>query len=236
MYKLLLAATGLWVLSACNQPKKATTEQPNEWQSLFDGKTTTGWHTFNKTTIGSAWKVEDGTLHLDPREKENWQTKGGGDIVYETEYDNFHLKLEWKIAEKGNSGIIYYVQEGPQYEWCWKTGLEMQVLDNKGHADAQIKKHRAGDLYDLIECNKETVKPAGEWNLAEIICKDGLLQHYLNGVKVVETTLWNDAWRTLVANSKFKEMPGWGTFKKGKIALQDHGDHVWYRKIMIKRL
>lgn len=112
----------------------------------------------------------------------------------------------------------------------------MQVLDNELHSDAKIHKHRAGDLYDLIASNKEMVKPAGEWNKAEIKSKDGQLKLFLNGTKVVSTTLWDENWKKLIAGSKFASMPGFGTFKSGKIALQDHGDEVWYRNIMIKKL
>jgi hypothetical protein len=112
----------------------------------------------------------------------------------------------------------------------------MQVLDNERHPDAKIHKHRAGDLYDLIACKKEVVKPAGEWNKAEVKCKDGKVELYLNGTEVVETTLWDDNWKKMVAESKFKTMPDFGTYKTGKIALQDHGDDVWFRNIMIRKL
>ncbi|WEK18741.1 MAG: DUF1080 domain-containing protein [Candidatus Pedobacter colombiensis] len=200
---------------------------------IFDGKTTKGWHTYGKTTAGAKWTIEDGTLHFDPK----GDSDGGGDLVTDNEYSNFHLKIDWKIAPKGNSGIIYYVKEDPsKYHQTYSTGLEMQVLDNEGHSDGKIAKHRAGDLYDLIKSSSEPVKPVGEWNTAEIICKDGKLEQYLNGVKVVSTTLWDDNWKTLIAGSKFAKWPDWGTFKSGKIALQDHGNEVWYRNIMIKQL
>ena len=208
------------------------------FEPLFDGKTTQGWHTYGKTgSIGKAWKVDDGALHLDASNKKDWQTSDGGDIVTEDSFDNFHLKLEWKIAPNGNSGIMFYVQEDPsKYEYAWHTGPEMQVLDNAGHPDAKIDKHRAGDLYDLIASSPQTVKPAGEWNQVEIISNNGQLELYQNGERVVNTTLWDDSWKKLVAGSKFKDMPGFGTFKSGKIALQDHGDNVWFRNIRIKRL
>lgn len=211
--------------------------QKEKWVSLFDGKSTKGWHSYGKSTAGSAWKAQDGTLHLDPSNKKGWQIEGGGDLVTNEEYESFHLQLEWKIAPNGNSGIIFLIHEDTaKYSHTWMTGLEMQVLDNDGHADGKIKKHRAGDLYDLISANPETVKAPGEWNLAEIILHDGHLTYKLNGVNVVQTTLWNDAWKELVAGSKFKSMAGYGTYRKGKIALQDHGDAVWYRNIRIRKL
>ena len=112
----------------------------------------------------------------------------------------------------------------------------MQVLDNTGHSDANINKHRAGDLYDLIAGAPETVKPVGEWNQVRIVINKGTLEFYLNGPKIVTTTLWDDNWNKMVAGSKFKAWKDFATFKKGRIALQDHGDPVWYRNIKIKKL
>jgi hypothetical protein len=208
----------------------------NGWVAIFNGENTNGWHNYNKTTIGPAWKVKDGALYLDVSNKEDWQTKGGGDIVFEKEYENFHLSLEWKVAPGGNSGIMFYVQETNEFRYPWNTGPEMQVLDNERHADAKIHKHRAGDLYDLIASSSEPVKPAGEWNHAEIISKNSQLTFKLNGVTVVQTTLWDEAWKQLIAGSKFKSMKGFGTFKKGKLALQDHGDEVWFKNVLVKEL
>ena len=209
-----------------------TTHEQKGFKPIFDGKTTTGWHNYGKTTVGAAWKVEDGVLHFDPAAAKNGQ---GGDLVTDLEYTNFHLKLEWKVASKANSGIIFYIKEDPKkYPATYSTGLEMQVLDNEGHSDGKIEKHRAGDLYDLIKCSKESVKPVGEWNTAEVVCKNGKLTLVLNGVFVVETILWDDNFKALLAGSKFATWANFGTFKTGKIALQDHGDNVWYRNIMIK--
>ncbi|MBC7887542.1 MAG: DUF1080 domain-containing protein [Ferruginibacter sp.] len=216
-------------LDYSNKNKDNSTE--NEWVSLFDGKTTAGWHSYGKDKAGERWKIADGALYIDT------MSKNGGDLVTNAEYENFDLKLEWKIAPKGNSGIIFYTNEDTlKYKNTYNTGLEMQVLDNDGHGDGKIIKHRSGDLYDLISCSKETVKPVGEWNEAEIISKDGRLQLFLNGTNVVNTTLWDDNWKKMVAGSKFKTMRDFGTYKKGKIALQDHGNMVWYRNIKIKTL
>ncbi|HVM87132.1 MAG TPA: DUF1080 domain-containing protein [Puia sp.] len=200
------------------------------WVSLFDGKTTKGWHTYGKDKVSSAWNVEHGALHLNPASGD------GGDIVTDEEFSNFDLKLEWKISKDGNSGIMFLVKEDQKYKQPFHTGPEMQVLDNDGHPDGKIIKHRAADLYDLISCSKETVKPVGEWNEAEIIVNKGDLKLFLNGYNVVHTTLWDDAWKKLVAGSKFKQWPDFGTFKSGRIDLQDHGNEVWFRNIKIKKL
>ncbi len=226
MKKYILSAMFLFAVTHIASAQKG-------FKPLFDGKTTAGWHTYNKTTVGSAWDVQDGALHMSPTNKGK---DGGGDLVTDKEYSNFHLKLEWKVAPKANSGVIFFVHESPKYGQTYLTGPEMQVLDNDGHKDGQITKHRSGDLYDMIKSTSEPVKAVGEWNKAEIISNKGKLTLMLNGVKVVNTTLWDDNWKALIAGSKFAKWEGFGTYKTGKIALQDHGDEVWYRNISIKEL
>lgn len=216
--------------------KLSKKEIKNGWQLLFDGQTTNGWHTYGKQAIGKAWKVEDGALHLDTLIKKRAANEGG-DIVTDEEFDNFDLKLEWKISKNGNSGIIFYVKEDAvKYKETYFTGPEMQVLDNDGHPDGKIYKHHTGDLYDLIASSKDASKPVGEWNQAEIIANNGKLDFYLNGEHIVSTTMWDENWRKMVAASKFKAWPDFGTFRKGRIDLQDHGNDVWYRNIKIKKL
>lgn len=215
-------------------------QEDTGWISLFDGKTTHGWHSYGKEAAGSAWKVEGGALHLDGESKKNAGTSGG-DLLTNEEYGDFDFKIEWKISPKGNSGIIFYVREdAAKYPDTYNTGPEMQVLDNgsptrSGHPDGRLYTHRAGDLYDLLAA-KEAARPAGEWNAAEIIANKGKLDFYLNGVHTLSTMMWTDTWKQMIAISKFRDMPGFGTFKKGRIALQDHGDDVWYRNIRIKKL
>ncbi|MDQ6609330.1 MAG: DUF1080 domain-containing protein [Bacteroidota bacterium] len=209
------------------------------WVSLFDGKTTAGWHSFKKMTVGKIWKVDDGSLHLDPSAKKDAPAEGG-DLVSNNEYENFDLKLEWKISPKGNSGIIYFIHEDAKYENTYETGMEMQVLDNGtptrlGHPDGKLYTHRAGDLYDLL-ASKDAVKPLGEWNAVEIVANKGKLDYYMNGQHTLSTTMWDQNWKNMIAVSKFKDMPDFGKFEKGKISLQDHGDEVWYRNIKIKKL
>lgn len=200
---------------------------------LFDGKSTDGWHSYGKTTVGKAWKVEDGAIHLDPAARQNDE----GDLVTDKEYTNFHLKIDWKVAANANSGILFHINENSEkYHQTYSTGPEMQVIDNDGHPDGKIIKHRAGDLYDLVKSTTEPVKPVGEWNTAEIISSKGKLKFILNGVVIVSTSQFDDNWKNLIANSKFAKWEGFGTFTTGKISLQDHGNEVWFRNIMIKEL
>ena len=243
MIRTISLGAAILLMGACNDSTTTTTstsdsanvmtndQATEEWQPLLSGNSLTGWHAYGKNTIGQSWKVQDGELTFDPA------VKDGGDIVTDEEYENFHLKLQWKIDSGGNSGIMFYVHEDTsKYQNTWNTGPEMQVLDNERHADAKINKHRAGDLYDLIAANPETVNPAGEWNEVEIKAAKGNLLFRLNGTDVVQTTMWDDNWKNMIANSKFKEFEGFGTYKKGRIALQDHGDKVYYRNIMIRKL
>ncbi len=201
---------------------------------IFNGKDFTGWHVFNKGPVTDKWKVEDGAMVL--------AEKGGGDLVTDKEYESFELELEWKIAEGGNSGVMWGVIEDKKYCCPYLTGPEMQVLDDERHPDAKAGKtgnHKAGSLYDMIPPSTFTaVKPAGQWNLAKmrIDHKANKGTFWLNGVKVVEFDLSGPNWDSLVANSKFKSWEGFGKFSKGKIALQDHGDKVWYKNIKLKEL
>jgi len=259
MRKGMTAILVCTVMAACNNegdPGKTTTtdsttiktdsvmnnsltdaQKAEGWQLLFDGTTAAGWHKYGNAPVGAAWKIADGAMYLDTSSKKDGKVVGGGDIVTDEDYDNFHLKMEWKIAPGGNSGIMFYViDDSVKYKHPYETGPEMQVLDNALHNDSQYPKHRAGDLYDLIASTRETVKPAGEWNLAEIKCVNGKLDLYLNGENNVSVQLWDDSWKKMVAASKFKEWPDFATFKKGKICLQDHDNQVWYRNIMIRKL
>lgn len=250
MIKFSMLAIAASMLYSCNSPESSTTataetstdtaaatSTKTEFTSLFDGTSTNGWHSYGKTSVDPVWTVSDGAIVLDTSKLKSVKSTIGRDLVTNEEYDNFHLKLQWKIAPNGNSGIIFFVNEDTtKYKAVYLTGLEMQVLDNDGHNDGKIIKHRAGDLYDLISCSKETVKPVGEWNDVEIISNNGKLDLVLNGTNVVSTTLWDDNWKKMVAGSKFKTMPDFGTYKKGHIALQEHGDMVSYRNIQIKKL
>jgi Domain of Unknown Function (DUF1080) len=233
-FGLLLLTTVVISAFAQSTNQLSGAESKDGWKLLFDGKTPSGWHTYNQKTFGPAWKIINGALFCDttypiPKGQE-------GDICTDGVYENFDLKYEWKISKNGNSGVMFLVQESPAYDAPYLTGPEMQVLDNEGHPDGRIHKHRAGDLYDLIASSSEPVHAVGEWNQAEIKLDHGSLNLFLNGVLVVSTTLWNKQWDELVAGSKFSKMPGFARSKSGHIDLQDHGNAVWFRNIRIKVL
>jgi cytochrome c len=217
-------------------------EKADGWKLLFDGKTLAGWQKYGGAPVGKMWTVSDGSIHLNAVKQEgHWQAADGGDIVTDDAYENFEFRVDWKIDSCGNSGIIYHVVEDTaKYEHTWMTGPEMQVLD-ACHADADIKKHRAGDLYDLVECSTVTVKPHGQWNAVRIVSRDGKLEHWLNDTKVIEIQMFENGtptqqWLDLIKGSKFPGLPApdFGLSAKGKIALQDHGDKVWFKNIKIK--
>jgi hypothetical protein len=207
----------------------AVSAQTKGYQSLFDGKTTTGWHTYLKTGAG-AWKVVDGALQLDPK------AEGQGDLVTDNEYENYELKIDWKISATGNSGIIFGVHEDPKFKETYQTGVEMQVLDNKNAEDNKKANHLAGSLYDMKAPSADVAKPAGEWNSVVLRKKDGHLTFWLNGKKIVETEMGSAEWKEMLNNSKFKTWTDFAKYPKGHIALQDHNHEVAFRNISIKQL
>jgi Domain of Unknown Function (DUF1080) len=243
---MVCSASAFWQCNSAKQNMETgadntltTKEKSDGWQLLFDGKTLKGWHNYGKQGIGSSWIVSDNAIHLNAKAKADgsFQAADGGDILTASEYQDFELQIDWKIGKCGNSGIIYNIVENPaKYEYGWMTGPEMQVLDNTCHPDAKIIKHRAGDLYDLIACSQETVKPAGEWNRARLVSKGGKIEHWLNGVKVVTYDMTSPQWPSLIAGSKFKAWSDFGKSRKGRISIQDHGDPVWYKNIKIRTL
>jgi len=196
--------------------------------SLFDGKTTTGWHSYLKTGPG-AWKVVDGALQLDPKAPDQ------GDLITNKEYENYELSLEWKIAEGGNSGIIFGVHEDPSFDATYLTGIEMQILDDQKAEDNKLATHRAGALYDM-KAPAHPAKPAGEWNKVTIKKLKGHLTFWLNGKIVIDTQMGSPEWLEMLNKSKFKTWKGFAAYPKGHIALQDHGAVVSFKDITIKEL
>lgn len=212
-------------------------EKDNGWTLLFDGETTDGWRGYNKGKFPEeGWKVEGGNLIV--MESGGDVSGQGGDIVTTSTYDDFVLKLEWKISEGGNSGIFYRILEQETQPSYW-SAPEMQVLDNENHPDAnkgEMGNRKSGSLYDLIPAKPQTFTGHGKWQQVKIVADGAHIEHWLNGEKVLEYELWTPEWYEMVRDSKFKCHPEFGDAHAGRIGLQDHGNRASYRNIKIKEL
>lgn len=209
-------------------------EKKEGWKLVFDGKTTNGWRGYNKAAFPEkGWNIDQASIHC-------MKSGGGGDIILDQKLTNFELVLDWKIAEGGNSGIFIFGRE-IEGKPIYFSAPEMQVLDNERHGDAKAGKngnHKAGSLYDMLPPNPQNTKPAGEWNTVKIVAKNGKIEFWQNGAKVVEFTMGTEEWKKMCEDSKFKNWPEFvnNNAKDGFIGLQDHGDEVWFKNIKLKVL
>ena len=199
------------------------------WVALLDSGLR-HWRGYKRQDVPAAWKVVGDTLAFTPVADQRQR----GDIVTREQYGDFELAYEWKVSPGGNSGVFYRADEA--HEHGWETGPEMQVLDNARHQDGKNPLTSAGAAYAIYAPSADVTRPAGEWNEARIVARGPRVEHWLNGRKVVEYEQGGPDWRRRVNASKFKEMPDYGTLMSGHIALQDHGDPVWFRNVRIRRL
>ncbi|MEQ1932486.1 MAG: family 16 glycoside hydrolase [Fimbriimonadaceae bacterium] len=202
-------------------------ENSEGFKLLFNGKDFQGYKGFRSPAVPPAWKIVDGEIAVIPE-------LGGGDLTTIEQYGDFELRLEWKASLGANSGIMYRASETQEYAYL--TGPEMQVLDDERHGDGRSKLTSAGSLYALVARSWDMARPAGAWNEVRIVCKGNHIEHWLNGAKVVSIDIGSPEWKRAVTESKFQRRADYGTFAKGHIVLQDHGDRVWYRSIRIKPL
>jgi cytochrome c len=201
-------------------------EKEDGFELLFDGTSASAWRGYKSEALPACWKIEDGAIMR--------SSGAGGDIVTKADYQDFELKLEWKIAKGGNSGVFFHVLETKGYPW--ETGPEMQILDGEHHPDGGNPLTSAGANYALNAPEHDYTRPVGMWNQVRIVVKGPHVEHWLNGSKACEYELWSDDWKAAVARSKFAGMSDYGLAKTGKICLQDHGDFVAFRNVKIKRL
>jgi hypothetical protein len=205
-----------------------TAEEVNQgFHPLFDGNTLQGWHGYGGSNMTDRWHIKDGVLEINPASEKR------SDLVTDGTYQDFELRLDWNISVGGNSGIMFNVAEAPEYSKPWKTGPEVQIQDDENRRDSRDG-HRVGALYDLVARYAAVHAPAGEWNTSHLQVKDGLVRHWLNGVLTFEVQMWSPQWDQMVAQSKFKTMPGFGSYRHGHIVLQDHDDVVRFRNIRIR--
>ena len=199
-------------------------EEAAGWQLLFDG-TLDAWRGYRRDDAPGGWSAAGGGLAFTPG-------VDGGTLITRERFGDFELALEWKVAAGGNSGVFYRATEAERAPY-W-TGPEMQILDNAGHPDGGIPETSAGANYGLHAPVRDVTRPVGEWNRARIVVRGARVEHWMNGVRIVEYELWTDEWRVAVAATKFADWPGYGMAEAGHIGLQDHGDPVWYRNIRIR--
>ena len=212
-----------------NQLKESSSDQSGEWEILFDGRTTDGWVNYGKESI-SGWKVIEGIL-----ENSGTGSDHGGDIVSVDEYEDFELVVEWQIDSVSNSGIFYHVSETAG-DAIYVSGPEYQLLDDKGWPDKLDPVQYTGANYAMNAPIGAEVMPINEFNTSRILVQGTQVEHWLNGVKIVDYELWSDDWKTNVANSKWKDHPNYGIFKKGKVGFQDHGGSTRFKTIKIRDL
>ena len=213
---------------------------------IFDGTSLDGWRGYNKNHVPSKWSIDNGALKFSKSPKID--KAEGGDIIFAHDFKNFELEFEWKISEAGNSGVFFLAKE-IKGQPIYISSPEYQILDNDKHPDAKMGvdgNRKSASLYDMIPAKPQNAKPVGEWNVSKIVVKGNNVEHYQNGVKVVEYTVRTASWTSLLEASKFSKEK-WplafellnnvgGASKSGVIGFQDHGDDVWYRNITVKVL
>lgn len=245
---LVILSSLLPVLAA--EPTPANTlsdaEKAAGWRLLWDGQTATGWRAAKAESFPRrGWQMTNGVLTVLP--SDGGESTGGGDIISRERFSEFELLVDFKITEGANSGIKYFVQPnlrpidkvtGKPTAIGSAIGLEFQILDDLRHPDAKLGKNgnrTIGSLYDLIPAapGKKT-HPIGEWNTARIVVTGKHVEHWLNGEKVLEYERGSEAYRKIVAGSKYKDIPEFGEWTDGHILLQDHGNLVSFRNLKIR--
>jgi hypothetical protein len=222
----------LLLLAGCAPARSASAGSTPHWRSgdwivLFDGADLRHWRSYRQEDVHPGWRVENGELALVPGGEQR-------DLITRERFDDFELELEWRISPRGNTGIIYRVSE--DHRQTWHTGPEMQILDNSVLAPGADPVHMAGANYALHAPSIDATRPLGEWNRVRLVARGPWIEQWMNGERVVAFEQWSDDWKVRVSRTKFREMPAYGRNRGGHIALQDHGDRVWFRDIRIRRL
>ena len=219
-------------------------ERARGWRLLWDGETTAGWRGAKLDGFPErGWTIADGVLTVEATD--GGESTGPGDIVTERHYGDFELEFQFKLSEGANSGVKYFVDPSLNQGAGSAIGCEFQLLDDERHPDAKlgVRGNRTiGSLYDLIPAHNvdygrtKQVNAPGQWNHGRIVSRGGLVQHYLNGEKVVEYDRHSQAFAALVNYSKYRDWENFGRWPAGAILLQDHGDEVSFRSIKIREL
>ena len=226
---LVLLIAGTACAPQARTPMAEATVRPSAAPNgdLLAGGAARHWRGYRVDSLPSAWAYDSTTGVLT-------RTRFGGDIITRQQYTDFELELEWKVGTRGNSGIFYHATE--ETPVIYENAAEMQVLDNTGHADGRSSLTSAGANYGLVAPVRDVTRPVGEWNRARLVVIGSHVEHWLNGVKLLEYELWTPAWTGKVAASKFSQWPRYGLARRGHIGLQEHGDVVSFRNIRIREI
>ncbi|MBO9616166.1 MAG: DUF1080 domain-containing protein [Dyadobacter sp.] len=215
-------------------------EKAQGYSLLYDGKSVDQWRSYGGTDFPTKrWNYQDGTIQISKSDG----SETGNDIVTRKLYGPaFEYEFEFKLTEGANSGVKYFVDQKFNSNGKSGIGCEYQVLDDERHPDAKLGKNgnrTIASFYDVIPANrpKNAVKKIGEWNQGRIVVqKDGTVQHFLNGYKVVEYVRGSPQFKEFVAGSKFAKFEGFGLSQEGNLLLQDHGDNVFFRSLKVKEI
>jgi len=200
-------------------------EKSAGWRLLFDGATSAGWHLYGGGRV-AGWEIADGALVALAQDD-------GHDIVTDDEFENFELVVDWKLSARANSGIFYHVVE-QGYKVIYASGPEYQIIDDDGWPSRLEEWQHTGANYAMHPPLARAAKPVGEWNHTRILVNRGHVEHWLNGAKTADYVMWTPEWEKLVAAGKWKDYPGYGRARKGRIGLQDHGNKVWFRNVKVR--
>src|SRR5438552_11576001 len=210
------------IRSAIRTPQSAL----SKWRVLFDGTSLRDWRGYKSDTVPDGWKIANGTLAKDTPV---------ADIVSRDEFGDFELELDWKIGDAGNSGIFYRGTE--EYDHIYWSAPEYQLLDDIKASDNKTRLTCAGAAYALYPSPPGHLKPVGDWNTTRIVAKGAHVEHWLNGVKLLEYELWSPDWEAKVKGSKFADYPNFGRAKRGHLALQgDHTGRLAFRNIRVREM
>ncbi len=209
--------------SAATAPRTQTSAAVN----LLAGGAARHWRGYRVDSLPAAWVYDAATGVLT-------RTRRGGDIITRQQYTDFEFDVEWRVTTGGNSGVFYRATESTRI--VYENAPEMQILDNAAHRDGLSPLTAAGANYALDAPVRDVTRPVGEWNQARLLVVGPHVEHWLNGVKLLEYELWTPEWTAKVATSKFAEWPPYGLARRGHIGLQDHGDFVAYRNIRIREI
>jgi hypothetical protein len=204
-------------------------EKAEGWKLLFDGQSMNQWRLYKRDSL-AGWAIVDGQMQALGK-------KGlSADIITKDTYQDFELSVDWKISEAGNSGIFFNVVEAEDLNGVSESGPEYQLIDDEGFPADLADWQKTGANYAMHTAPTAKPNPVGAYNTSKIKVTDGHVEHWLNGEKLLEYDMWTDEWRDRIKAGKWKDYPQYGQAKSGHIALQDHGNQIWFKNIKIREL